>query len=667
MPIYYSVDKHHPHLRSTRIDSSLAQLPVRKKPERYGRYSEKQRLQSLCITKDQGQSLRLQLQLMWAKTDILFQCDEAPGFCNNCSKGNRTCMGYNLGTKFQDEGPKLRRKYLERSTCIVKHTLQRSSSGDRSTSSSSESSASPPCSRIQQSAVFKSSEVELKSGNDQRIPDTIENFDEFMKSPIADNTLGITEPLPSIVFEGTQSRFNSYCAKLMLNPSLASPDVEQQQLLHIFTFSIAPTPVNHLTAAGAAVPTHGPWLARLPALTGRNKLLDSTVRAVTIAHFGRLDGCSSFLSEARPYYGKALRLLSLALADPIEAHSAEVLGATILLSLYEMFASDPDDSWLRHAGGAAALMRIRGAAQHRYGFHRELFLAYRPTLIIEAARSRVHCFLEEPEWLEVAEQIREDCKSCQVGGQSEHFNAAEDFTTEYVHIPGLICDAANLKLTPGSAYGTGSSMKKDITTRAESLRTNIKLIFVRFSLTLQSLGQGPVRYASNDPIIPVYYRYTNIFVATLHNNYRAMLMLLNILIREMDPLGPDAGLHKTETREAALDCCRSECFMQKSSYIGPFSSINTLRLALVLLEPVAEREWVFERLYKISNTKMSMEGREFPSQAFAPAPLVRIRVAVEEIDRMERLAMLKEMSPEEERLKAYLKPQEVWWQDSIAC
>ena len=95
-----------------------------------------------------------------------------------------------------------------------------------------------------------------------------------------------------------------------------------------------------------------------------------------------------------------------------------------------------------------------------------------------------------------------------------------------------------------------------------------------------------------------------------------MLMLLNILIREMDPLGPDAGLHKTETREAALDCCRSECFMQKSSYIGPFSSINTLRLALVLLEPVAEREWVFERLYKISNTKMSMEGARVPVASF---------------------------------------------------
>ena len=604
---------------------------------------------------------------MWAKADIFFQCDEAPDFCNNCSKGNRKCLGYNLGTKFQDEGPKLRRKYLERSTCIVKHT-HRSSSDDRTTSSSSESSTSPPTSRLQQNAVCKSSGEDLKSGNDQNILDTIENFDEVMKVPIADDTLGITEPLPRPVLEGTQSRFYNYCAKLMLSSSLSSPDLEQQQLLHIFIFSIAPTPVDQSTAAGAAVPTHGPWLARLPALTGRNKLLDNTVRAVTIAHFGRLDGCSNFLSEARPYYGKALHLLSLALADPTEAHSAEVLCATILLSMYEMFASDPDDSWLRHAGGAAALMRIRGAARHRHGFHRELYLAYRPTLIIEAARSRVHCFLEEPDWLEVAIHIREDSKSCQFGGQSEHFDAADDFATQYVHIPGLICDAANLKLKPGSAYGTGSSMKKDITTRAERLRANIKRIFARFSLTLQSLGQGPTSYASEDPIIPVYYRYTNIFVATLHNNYRAMLMLLNILLREMDPLGPDAGLHKTETREAALDCCRSECFMMKSAYIGPFSSINTLRLALVLLEPVAEREWVFERLYNISNTKMSMEGREFPSQAFAPAaPLVRIRVAVEEVDRVERMAMLEEMCPEEERLKAYLRPQEVWWQDGLTC
>lgn len=564
--------------------------------------------------------------------------------------------------KFQDEGPKLRRKYLPKSACLAKHPPQKTTSRDRAMVSIPELSAPliiswPGC---------DSASEDSTPTNHEDVFDSTNRFDEFINFDTVEDTGGLAEPFASMVFNATQDQFDRGGADLKLNKAMMSPELEQRQLLHIFTYSIAPAAVDQLTAAGAAVPTHGIWLARLPALTGTNKLLDSAVRAVTIAHLGRLESCNYFLSNARPFYGKALRLLSLALADPVEALSAEVLGATILLSLYEMFASDQDDSWLRHAGGAAALMRIRGAARHRHGFHKELFLAYRHTLIIEAARSRVHCFLEEPEWLEVVEQIRSNVESSEISGQAENFKAANDFAAEYVLIPGLICDAANLKLEPGSPYVTGLFMKKEITIRAEGLRANIKRIFSQLSETLHGLGQGPTSYASDDSVFPVYYHYANIFVASLHNSYRAMLMLLNIVLREMDPAGAGAGLHQMETREAALDCCRSECFMLKSAFIGPFTSINTLRLALVLLEPVAEREWVFERLCRITKTKMSAEKREFP-QEFARAPLLRIRVAVEELDNIDTMSLLEEIYPERERLNAYLRPQEVWWRDEVAC
>jgi hypothetical protein len=563
--------------------------------------------------------------------------------------------------KFQDEGPRLRRKYLTKSACHLEHPLEKSSK-----SSSPESSASLLLSWPQDYTVSDSSSEDLTNENGEEPFDTTEPCDDFINLTTSDDTWSLTAPFASMVFSATQKQIYRCGVEFQLTKTLISPDLEQRQLLHIFTFSIAPTAVDQLAAAGAAVYTHGTWLARLPALTGTNKLLDNAVRAVTIAHLGRLESCNYFLSKARPFYGKALRLLSLALADPIESLSAEVLGATILLSLYEMFASNRDDSWLRHAGGAAALMRIRGAARHRHGFHQELYLAYRHTLIIEAARSRVHCFLEEPEWREVAEQMRGNVENCQGARQAEHFNAAHDFSAEYVLIPGLICDAANLKLSPGCSYGTGISMKRKITTRAEVLRANIKRIFARLTSTLRSLGQGPTSYASDDPIFPIYYHYPNIFVASLHNSYRAMLMLLNIVLREMDLRGPSAGLHQLETRGAALDCCRSECFMLQSAFIGPFSSINTLRLALVLLEPVKEREWVWRKLSNITATKMSMMGREFPRD-FAKAPLLRIRVAVEELDRVERMSFREGVCPQDERLEAHLRPQEGGWRDSLLC
>ena len=58
------------------------------------------------------------------------------------------------------------------------------------------------------------------------------------------------------------------------------------------------------------------------------------------------------MQESRNYYGKALRLLNNDLQDVDKGMSSETLSATILLSFYEMFASDSDDSWIRHAGGA---------------------------------------------------------------------------------------------------------------------------------------------------------------------------------------------------------------------------------------------------------------------------------------------------------------------------
>ena len=343
-----------------------------------------------------------------------------------------------------------------------------------------------------------------------------------------------------------EERCTSMMARFMelkLYSILHCPDLEQQQLLHIFTSSIALPALDRSTAGVAALPNHGPWLARLPPLTGRNKLLDSAVRAVALAHLGLVHGLMGFLIEARPLYGKALHLLSLALGNSTEALSAETLGATILLSLYEMFASSSSASWLRHAGGAAALIRIRGPARHRYGFHCELYLAYRHTLVTEACRSRVHCFLEEPEWRKLAAQIHDDRRTIsQVDERLENFNTANAFSVEFIQIAGLLCDAGNLKLHASSACGTGSLRKREITVRAESIRTNVKCIFARLSSNLQNLGQGPISYASDDPVFPVYHNYVNIVVALLHDNYRGMLMLLNIVLREMDQCGPMPAL-----------------------------------------------------------------------------------------------------------------------------
>ena len=67
-----------------------------------------------------------------------------------------------------------------------------------------------------------------------------------------------------------------------------------------------------------------------------------------------------------------------------------------------------------------------------------------------------------------------------------------------------------------------------------------------------------------------------------------------------------------ESREAALDCCRSEPFME-----NPLSSVHSLsffglRLSLAVIETIGERDWIIGRLLHIGNTSMSM-AKHMPS------------------------------------------------------
>lgn len=547
--------------------------------------------------------------------------------------------------KFQDEGPKIRQRYIEKPQSDVEDAYQPVSSNYQIESSSSSYPASVSSSNSHESNLLDALGLDPPQRNTQGVFAMTEDSECITAFALTDENWNLEERCTSMVLNTPQKDLDEQFTELKFYSILHCPELEQRQLLHIFTSSIAPPILDESAAGGAALPNHGQWLARLPPLTGRNTLLDNAVRAVTLAHLGLLHGLDSFLNEARPFYGKALRLLSSALMDNTEALSAETLGATILLSLYEMFVSNSSKSWLRHAGGAAALFRIRGPAIHRYGFHRELFLAYRHTLVLEACRSRTHCFLEELEWRKLEDQIHDDRRGGrQVGERPENFHAADAFHNVFVQIAGLISDAGNLKLHAGSACGMGSSTKRKITARAESIRTNLKCIFARMSSTLQNLGQAPISYASNDPVFPVYYNYVNIFVASLHTAYRAMLMVLNIILREMDPYGPDAGLHMLEAREAALDCCRSESFMVTSAFLGPVFIVNALRLAMAVLEPVAERRWVLGKLFDIGGTKMAMASQGF-SESFATNPLPSIRFAVEEVDRIERMSLFDELSP----------------------
>lgn len=416
-----------------------------------------------------------------------------------------------------------------------------------------------------------------------------------------------------------------------------SPEMEQSQLFQSFTDSLSPMS----TSVAPAFRYHGRWLSRLPSMMGNYPLLDTAIRAVTLAHLSMQTRSKVIMRESSPYYGRALHLLNKALLDDKQGLASETLSATILLSFYEMFSSEKNESWVRHAGGAGTLMRIRGAARHRYGFDREMYLAYRHALIIESFEQDKACFLDEPEWRQVAIDIHEDIRATGVVGPGNQiFDISEDFFKEMARIPSMCCDARRLPMLSVEGGGDHIDIKADIKRRAKEHRTNLKSIYARFSAILRKIGQAPTRRMTNDDVIPTRIEYFNIFVASTHTGYWTILMIVNAILRELDKDSDDAPFYKMENREAALDCCRSTDYMETSSFLGPFFVIFALRLSWNWLEQREEKLWVVDRLRRIGEKNMSMAKGGLPMQQADPgaqaAQVPRVRAAVEELDLLER-------------------------------
>lgn len=523
--------------------------------------------------------------------------------------------------KFQDEGPKLRKHFQEvasKKSAEDGHPEPDYNWREPSTSSSSDSS-SPPTTDAEsrdESALM----VQLRER-----PSIFAMFEGPM-ALVATSRKKWAPLLESMErADFTEDKFIDIFGLRPAGP-IRSPSMEQQQLLYTFQSSIAPVSQVNLLPVQR---THARWLSYLPPLTGQDALLDSSVRAATMAHLGRMHHSEPLMQESRTHYGKALRLLSSHLADPEKGLASETLSATVLLSFYEMFASDTDKSWVRHAGGAGTLMKLRGAARHRTGFDREIYLAYRHALIIQAFEIDTPCFLDQPEWRQLSTDIHNDLRdSGLVGEKMEIFDVAEEFFLEMVQLPGLVCEARGLGQEDYSGTNDRRLSVEDVQTMAIAHRATIKKLFMRFKTALKNFGQEPKTRISHDPVFPVVYDFVNIFVGATYTGYWTVLMLLNHILQELDP--DRRGMYRAENAEAARDCCRSEAYMASSSFLGPFFVIYALRVSLSGLDDDTERIWIMERLMALGNSRLSM-ARDMPLRSAHPENgMPRVRQAVQE-------------------------------------
>ena len=261
------------------------------------------------------------------------------------------------------------------------------------------------------------------------------------------------------------------------------------------------------------------------------------IRAISLSYLGLQMQDKNIIQNSRNMYGRALLKLNNSLQDPVEGLTSDTLSATILLSFYEFMICTEKDSWIRHAGGAGNLIRLRGPDRHRRGYDSSVFLSCRYTMMMEAFLTRRPCFLAAPEWKRLSRYLYENSE------QKSPFHALrEDIFQEMVDFPGFTAEAVDYMST-----GSRDSIAlRELIRRGHSHRSNYKQLHLRTFEVLKTAGQEPtvIPSPSGDTLFPNNYQYPNNVIGSHYCSYWSLTIVLNIVL-----IGLEAKLSELSSPE----------------------------------------------------------------------------------------------------------------------
>ncbi len=280
---------------------------------------------------------------------------------------------------------------------------------------------------------------------------------------------------------------------------------------------------------------HSVWLAQLATRTEVSTTLLFSIRAISLSFLGRQTRDENLVQNARLIYGKTLLKLNKSLQDPTEGLASDTLSATILLTFYELLNCTEQNSWVRHAGGAAHLMRLRGVARHRTDFDKAMFLACRYSMVLESYQTGTPCFLSAAPWRKLSQDIYDSSST-----KSAYEDAREAFFQEIVHHPGYVMESVHYM----ASGGRDRSVLQDLVRRGHMYRSNQKTIHNRCVEALRDAGQEPTEVPSSvdDKVFPIVYQFPGILAASFFCSYWSLLKVLNITL-----IGLEAKLSAIES------------------------------------------------------------------------------------------------------------------------
>ncbi|KAF5703948.1 C6 zinc finger domain-containing protein [Fusarium mundagurra] len=348
---------------------------------------------------------------------------------------------------------------------------------------------------------------------------------------------------------------------------------ERDQILSSFVSAMFP-----LGSSTAQISFLGSWLWHLPPRLGNSVVLDHAALSVAWAYFAKLYGDPVALRNAEFSYLCAVRSLALALDDAKEQLSSNVLCATVLLGHFENVKTfvNVGYEWIRHAGGAARLMQLRGAQRcYESAFEYSMFLACRGAIISEALTSGKPCILESESWQNIPDGLIE----------FPLLPATPDMYhqifSHFALIPGLqsrisLCSKSTPDVTRGPLLSAAQRLQQDMRQWYQEYISQDSNL--RKPRAISPVSEGyPFRSQ---------YLYHDVMSATIIVACYAYLVVLNQSVALLDTYYRDTS----ETQELATAICMSVDYCLHAGYCGT----QTMRFALPIAHsvlPQPYRQW----------------------------------------------------------------------------
>jgi hypothetical protein len=144
------------------------------------------------------------------------------------------------------------------------------------------------------------------------------------------------------------------------------------------------------------------WTTLLPDMQNVEPSLELSILALATARLGKESNDDRLMYQSLNIYGRALKLMQLALWDPKRMYSDQVLGACMLLTMYEVIEC-PSRSrlgYISHQNGCGRLVELRGPKAHVRGLGHAIFLQYRYIASMETLLNK-STFLTNQEWMTI--------------------------------------------------------------------------------------------------------------------------------------------------------------------------------------------------------------------------------------------------------------------------